>query len=174
MAATFFKRATSIKRLFMWQKILITATIILLIIIEAFFLGIIKKSCHDDICFRDSLQRCSPAKYLQLENFNYYKWTINGESKDNCNVDIQLVKMAAGTPVDKVLLFEGKEMSCKVPSDVIKKTESSKVENILNYCTGPLKEAIYQSIIERLYTVIVANLGNAIKELDKTIKTGAL
>lgn len=168
------KNKTKLRRLFMWQKILLTLTIVFFLVIATFLLGLIKKTCENADCFKESLRRCSTAKYLQLENFNYYKWTINGKSRNDCEIDIKLVKMAAGTPIDRILQFEGKDMSCRVPLSVLQTTESSKVENILNYCTGPLKEAIYQSIIERLYTVIVANLGTAIKELEKTIKTGAL
>jgi len=179
MAPRFFKKKRSpklnkLKNIIMWQKLLITATIVFLIVFAAFVLGFVKKTCQDDACFIESLKRCSTAKYMQLENFNYYKWSINGYSGDYCDIDVRLLKMAYGTPVDKIELFEGKEMSCLVPLSVLQNTDSSKVENILNYCTGPLKEAIYQSIIERLYTVIVANLGSAIKELDKTIKTGIL
>lgn len=155
-------------------KILITITLVILIVITAFLFGLVKKECKTDACFKESLERCSTATYMQLENYNYYQWTIDGKRGDNCKMDVELVRMAIGTPVDKVRLFEGKGMDCMVPLDVLKKTDSSKVENILNYCTGPLKEAVYQSIIERLYTVIIANLGTAIKELDKTIKSGVL
>ena len=182
MAFRFFKKRfadkkpvkANAKSIFAWQKILITVTIVTILVIEAFLLGVVKKNCDTEECFTNALQRCGTAKYLKLENYNYYRWVIDGKDDGKCDVNVQLIKMASGTPVDKVLLFEGKEMSCKIPLDILENTENVKVENILNYCTGPLKEAIYQSIIERLYTVIVYNLGSAIKELDRTIKTGAL
>ncbi len=179
MAKKIFKKKKLIEKpakpkFFTWQKILITATAVLIIVIAAFVIGMVKKECRNDACFKESLERCSTAKYLQLENYNYYQWVIDGKKGENCKMDVKLVRMAVGTPVDKIKLFEGKGMKCLVPLDVLKKTDSSKVENILNYCTGPLKEAVYQSIIERLYTVIIANLGSAIKELDKTIKSGVL
>ena len=165
------KKDLKVKHVFAWQKVLITVTIITIIVIEAFLLGVVKKSCDNDECFKTALNKCSTAKYLQLQNYNYYKWNINGKDNGNCDVDIMLVKMASGTPVDKVTLFEGKEMACKIPLSVLEKKDNTQIENVLNYCTGPLKEATYQSIIERLYTVIISNLGDAIKELYNTIKT---
>lgn len=169
----FNKKKTGTKIL-TWQKILITATIVFIIVIGAFMLGVVKKKCKDEACFNEALRRCSTATYLKLENFNYYAWSINGKTQDSCKINIKLVKMATGTPVDKVQLFEGKEMDCAVPKEIFSKAEGSKVENVLNYCTGPLKEAIYQSIIERLYTVIISNLGGAINEIQRTLKTGTL
>lgn len=168
------KENYALKKIFAWQKVLITVTIVTILVIEAFLLGVVKRECDTPECFNSALKKCSTTKYLQLENYNYYRWVIDGKDNGKCDIDITLAKMAAGTPIERAMLFEGKDMHCKIPLDVLEKKDNAKVENILNYCTGPLKEAIYQSIIERLYTVIVANLGDAIKELDKTIKTGAL
>jgi len=152
-----------------WKLLLGIATILLLITFFAFFFGVIKKTCKDDRCFNDALKRCRMANYLKLQNYNYYRYSIEGGEGEYCKLNIKLVKMAAGTPQDKIDLFEGKSMTCKIPRSELSKVQSDKIEGVLKYCTGPLKEAMYQLIIEKLYTLIIANMGEIIGGVEETL-----
>ena len=156
--------------MFSWKKILVTVTILVIITFFAYYFGFLKKTCTTPECFEESLQKCTPAKYLKLQNLNYYKYSIMGRRGDGCKVDIQLMKMAEGTALDKKTLFEGKAMTCRVPMDKLEAVSSDNIEGILNYCTGPLKEAMYELIIQKLYTIVIANLGDVIGEIQSTIK----
>lgn len=158
------------KTVFSWKKILITITILVIITFFAFYFGLLKKTCMTPECFEESLQKCTPAKYLKLQNLNYYKFSIMGKRGDSCRVNVELVKMAEGTALDKRAMFEGKGMVCRVPTDSLAKVKSDNVEGILNYCSGPLKEAMYELIIQKLYTIVIANLGDIIGEIQATIK----
>ena len=158
------------RSVFSWKKILITITILVIITFFAYYFGFLKKTCATPECFEESLQKCTPTKYLKLQNLNYYKYSIMGWRGDSCKIDVQLMKMAEGTAFDKKALFEGKAMTCRIPMDNLEMVKSDNIEGILNYCTGPLKEAMYELIIQKLYTIVIANLGDVIGEIQSTIK----
>jgi len=152
-----------------WKLIFGIISIMIIILFFAYFFGIVKKTCADESCFNDALQKCSMAKYLSLQNYNYYRYTIEGSKGGYCEVRIELVKMALGTPQDKLALFEGKGMTCRVPKAEITKMQGGNVEGILKYCSGPLKEAMYQTIIEKLYTLIISNMGEILGEMEDVL-----
>lgn len=154
---------------FSWKIWLAIASVLVIIVFLAFFFGIVKKTCNGDECFNEALRECSMARYLKLQNYNYYQYSIEGGRGDDCLLDVKLVKMAAGTPPDKIALFEGKDMSCRVPRSELINIETATVEGMLNYCSGPLKEAMYQLIIEKLYTLIVSNMGDIIGEIEDVL-----
>ncbi len=153
------------KRIFSWKKLLIAITLIVIITFLLYNFGYIKKTCEDDYCFQSSLASCSPAKYIKLQNMNYYRYSIMGYRTGGCKMDIKLVKMADGTPIEKILKFEGKDMACEIPRDDIRDINATNIEKILPYCSGTLKEAMYEHIIEKLYTIVISNLGDVIGEI---------
>ncbi|MBI4154367.1 hypothetical protein HY501_03450 [Candidatus Woesearchaeota archaeon] len=158
------------RQVFSWKRVLIVLTVIVFLSFVLFSFGFIKKTCDTEECFIQSLETCSSSKYVRLQNLNYYRYTVRGYSGDKCVVDIELRKMAEGTPEDKVALFEGKGMKCAIPEENIQNLERAEIEKVLNYCTGPLKEAMYQVIIEKLYTLVIANLGEVIGAIEDTLK----
>lgn len=155
---------------FTWTMILIIATVILLTVFFAYYFGLVKKTCATEECFQEALQKCSMSTYTKLHNYNYYVYTINGETSSSCKMNIRLAKMAAGTSPEKVALFEGKDMECTIPIEVISTATTEQISSILKYCTGPLKEAMYEQIIEKLYTVVVSNLGEIMGDIEQTLK----
>jgi len=157
---------------FTWKMGLVVFSILIVIVFLAFFFGIVKKTCTDEECFSDALKKCGMARYLKLQNYNYYRYTIEGTRGDECLINVELVKMALGSPQDKIDLFEGKGMTCRVPKKELSLMQSSKIEGMLKYCSGPLKEAMYQLIIEKLYTLIVSNMGQIIGEIEEVMVGG--
>lgn len=133
-------------------------------------LGAFKKNCKDESCFKQALDNCDYAKMLTTKNLNYYLYTIKGTQNGNCKVEISLEKMATGTPPERVAAFEGKKMACYIPRTEIAKIEDFEFNSMLNHCTGPLKEAMYELIIEKLYTIIIQNMGEVIVAVEDTIR----
>ncbi len=152
-----------------WKLVLVVLSVIVIATFFAFYFGIIKKTCEDEACFNEALQDCSMAQYYELNNLNYYKYSIDGKTGDKCKLSIDLVKMAMGTPEEKIEQFEGKGMRCEIPMSELKKVQSGNVEGILEYCSGPLKEAMYEQIIEKLYTLIVSNMGEILFEIEDVL-----
>src|SRR3990167_4992789 len=88
-------------QVFSWKRVLIAVTILVFLSFLAFSFGFVKKTCVDETCFLHSLERCSSAKYVRLQNMNYYRYTIDGYSGDNCVIEIEIRKMAEGTPQEE-------------------------------------------------------------------------
>ncbi|MDI6737965.1 MAG: hypothetical protein QME12_05630 [Nanoarchaeota archaeon] len=157
---------------FTWAMILIVATVILLTVFFAYYFGLVKKTCGTEECFQKELQKCGMSTYSKIHNYNYYTYTIKGSSGGNCKLNIRLAKMAAGTPPEKIALFEGKDMDCKIPMADVAGATTDQINTILKHCTGPLKEAMYEQIIEKLYTVVISNLGEIMGSIEDTLNKG--
>ncbi|MDD4878743.1 MAG: hypothetical protein PHO02_06985 [Candidatus Nanoarchaeia archaeon] len=157
---------------FTWAMVLIIATVILLTVFFAYYFGLVKKNCDTEECFQEELQKCGMSTYSKVHNYNYYTYTIKGASKGECRLNIKLAKMAAGTSPDKIELFEGKDMECRIPMTEVEGATTEQINTILKYCTGPLKEAMYEQIIEKLYTIVVGNLGEIIGSIEDTLNKG--
>ena len=119
--------------------ILIIATVIFLTVFFAYYFGLVKKTCTTEECFQESLQKCSMSTYAKVQNFNYYVYTVKGESKGICKLNIKLAKMAAGSPPEKIEMFEGNGMDCTIPMAEISTANTEQINSILKYCTGSLK-----------------------------------
>lgn len=157
---------------FTWAMILIVATVILLTVFFAYYFGLVKKTCGTEECFQEQLQKCGMSTYSKIHNYNYYAYTIQGRTAEECKLNIRLAKMAAGTSPEKIAMFEGKDMDCKIPMEEVQEATTEKINTILKYCTGPLKEAMYEQIIEKLYTVVVSNLGEIMGSIEDTLNKG--
>lgn len=146
--------------------ILIIAAIAWLI----FFSGLITKNCKQDkSCFEKYALKCKKVKLLTVNDNNIYIYKIKGDKKDLCIVNIELKKMAIGTPINLVNKFEGKSMQCNIPKEIFQKNPLDKTENIAQYCSGPLKEAMYELIIEKMYGLIIKNFGDIVDDVKKDL-----
>lgn len=142
--------------------------IVILISYGLYHYGFFKKSCKDAICFDEAFKKCRPARYTKIVNNNYYDYVINGKRGDNCLMKVTLKKMGSGTSLELIELFEGKSMDCKIPLTRLPVT-SLETEHLLGYCHGLLKEAIYEQVIQKLYGLIVQNLGDIISDIRETM-----
>jgi len=125
-----------------------------------FFSGLIKKDCkQDEECFNKVLSECKASKFIKLAENNFYEYKINGNKGSLCSMDIKLLKMGVGTPFDLVQKLEGKSMKCSIPINVLANQNFDEVGSLMNYCSGPLKEGILELIIDRMYGLIIKNIG---------------
>jgi len=153
-----------------WIKKVFYLLIIAVIIYGLFHYGFIKKNCgQDQDCFYTAAKDCKPAKLVTVKNGHYYDYAIKGERGDNCLVYVKLKKMAVGSPMDQIELFEGKDMSCKVPLTELEETNFTELKGFVNYCHGTLKEAIYEQIITKMYGLIIQNMDEILKAGTETI-----
>ena len=61
-------------------------------------------------------------------------------------------------------------MSCKIPKKELAATNFDNFDNLLSYCHGPLKEGLYEVIIQRMYSLVVSQLGDIVKEAQKVLR----
>lgn len=153
-----------------WYIKLFLLLIIAVIIYGLFHYGFIKKNCkQDQECFYAAAKTCKPAKLDMIKNGNYYDYSVKGKRGSDCLVYVKLQKMAVGSPADQVALFEGKDMSCKIPLTELEKTSFADLKGFVNYCHGTLKEAIYEQIITKMYGLIIQNMDEILKAGTSTI-----
>ncbi len=154
--------------------ILKTVTFLSLLIIVlgiAYYYGYFKKNCYQDrSCFDDAFKNCKPSKLISVVDNNYYYYAIDGKRGGDCRVRIQLMKMGVGTSEELINSLEGKSMKCNIPLSKTNSVSFDTMPDVLNYCSGPLKEAIYEQIIAKMYSLIISNLGPIVKEAKEFYK----
>ncbi len=157
------------KRLKEFRKSDIVLGLLLLVIITVLLgkIFLVKDCEKSGDCFDKMAAKCWPAKMFKINEDNMYKYTIKGRGLRSCVVEVENVQMALGTSVEMVERFEGKSMRCEVPLKVLDSTKFSELPELITYCHGDLKEAIYELIIERMYGLIISNLGDISSEVEK-------
>lgn len=154
-------------------KTVIFVVLIVAIIWIFYSYGYFKKNCNQDRdCFDEAFKKCKPAKLTSVIDNNYYYYTIEGSRGDNCKVKIKLTKMGVGTSIELVNALEGKEMTCNIPLTNVRELTFDTMPDVLNYCTGLLKEAMYEQIISKMYALIIKNLGPIVSEVKEFYKVG--
>lgn len=134
--------------------------------IVLYYFGAFKGTCEDEKCFQDSVSACSPKKYNFNVNNNVYTYVISRSLGENCKIKVSLERSAEGTDFDTRGKLEGKSMNCKVPKSELGAVNLNEVENLLGYCTGPLKEGMYEILIKKMYGIIISNLGEILGEVQ--------
>jgi len=171
MAVRFFRKRKTERKSPKVAIIAITISLLLAIFLAGKF-GLIRENCKQDTqCFEKAAKTCQPATYLTLKNLNYYRYTIYGERKGNCEVKIELKKMAVGTPLDRREVLEGKAMECSLPKAKLDDLAKGEITSLLKQCTGPLKEGMYELIIKKLHSIVISNLGDIIGSLEEVLKS---
>jgi len=153
-----------------YSKLAIYVVIIVIAVWFLFFSGIFKKNCKQDVeCFEERVVECKPTKYINIHNNNIYDYKVIKKSKGNCVIDIKLRRMAIGTDIKLVEKLEGKSMKCYVPIENLRYLKLNEMENLLNFCTGQLKEEIYEIMMEKMYGLLIRNLGGIEEEIKKKV-----
>ncbi|MBI4448318.1 hypothetical protein HY643_05030 [Candidatus Woesearchaeota archaeon] len=152
------------------KKVVVVVIILAVAFFIVYYFDLLKTNCMDEGCFNDAVRGCNQAKFLVVRNFNYYRYDIEGSKGDSCEINVAIKKMAIGSSVEQIRRFEGKSMVCLIPESKLSDAKLENLEGLLNYCSGPLKEAIYELIIEKLYTLVVSNMGQVVGEMGELVK----
>jgi hypothetical protein len=112
------------------------------------------KSCYDR-----HMETCKRTKLTTYDEGSTFIYQIERSQGGNCVVEITLASMAEEADQDSQLLFEGKSMTCAIPKGTTFNAET------LPYCTGPLKEAIYELTIQKMYNILAQSLGDIMQGL---------
>ncbi|MFH1332412.1 MAG: hypothetical protein ABIH63_03975 [archaeon] len=152
-------------------KIVIFTVLLVIMLGGAYYLGYFKKNCNQSrTCFDDAFKKCQPAKIVKILDNNYYYFTVDGRRGSDCKTNVKLTKMGVGTSQELIDSLEGKAMTCYIPMNRVKEVSFDTMPDILNYCSGPLKEAIYEQIIQKMYGLIIKNIGPIVSEVEDFYK----
>ena len=121
---------------------------------------------NNKTCFNNKAVLCQPALYTYENQGNIFEYRILGrEIDESCKIEIKLAKVSEASSLETKLLFENKAMKCTFPKKVLEISPIQETSGILNYCTGPLKEATLELMIKKLYGTIAQNLGGVLKQI---------
>jgi len=141
------------------------------IFVTAYYSGITRRYCSKDTaCFLEKAKSCKPAEVYTTQNNNVYQYRIYPTPTKTCIMKIELKKVQEGSLPEHQTLLEGKSMKCKIPKKEIKTLNLNNLNNIIPYCSGPLKESMYELIIKRMYELIITNLGEITAETKSLMK----
>ena len=141
-------------------KLIIIPIIIIILLVLGIFYFSYEFNCREDkSCYNRHLESCKKTKLTVLDEGSTFTYQITGKESNQCKVKVTILDMPPETDPEVASLFEGKSMDCKVDKGSTFNTE------ILPYCTGALKEAIYELTIQKMYNILAQSLSDIIAEL---------
>ncbi|MEK6934913.1 MAG: hypothetical protein AABW46_03470, partial [Nanoarchaeota archaeon] len=158
-----------IKNRFVFQSFSITRTIITLIVLgvlffNLYYFGVFKGSCDSKVCFDEALASCRPVKFDRVVDNNFYEYNVFRSLGAGCKLRVSVDKVAPGSAPDIRDLLESKSMECVIPKAILERQAYDDIENVLDYCSGELKEGVLQLIIKRMYSLVITDLDEIVKE----------
>tara|TARA_Y100000310_G_C20671809_1_gene810709 strand:+ start:442 stop:945 length:504 start_codon:yes stop_codon:yes gene_type:complete len=145
--------------------------IILILFLSAHYTGFTRKYCGADTsCFEERVASCNPSEVYTSRDNNIYYYKMIPTLTGGCSVKIKFERAQEGTLQEHISLLEGKSMTCKVPRKHLGEINIIEMEQMMPYCTGPLKESLYELVIKRMYELVVSNLGEIAEQAEKAMK----
>jgi len=144
-------------------KVLLSISLIIILTLAVYLTVPIKK-CYDRSCFNSEANRCRASSFLNKEEGNLIQYAIKGPRWRGCLLEIKIID----TNSIRTEFLEGKKMTCIIPFG--QKVFLEDVGGILDYCSGPLKEGLYEVLLERMTTLITKELANVTAEMEKVLE----
>lgn len=146
------------------RDLIIVLTILVLL---GLYFAIVPKNCkNNESCFNNAQSLCRPAKFTVSQEGNIFEYRIIGQEVKKCVISLKLSKVSTTYSPELKNFFEGKEMRCSIDTEQLKISPIQETSNLLDYCTGPLKEATLEFMIKKLYGTITQNFGAILKEIE--------
>jgi len=162
---------SGVRRIKNLPRFLILIIIIVGLFLAAYYLGFTREFCgKDQNCFSQKAASCSPAEVFVSRNNNIFYYQINPTIRNQCKLIVKFERAQEGTLQEHTELLEGKSMKCYIPKSEMRRINVIEMENIIGYCSGELKEGLYELIIKRMYELIITNLGSITEEAQKAMK----
>ena len=147
---------------------LIVIIIGVLIILSIFYLIFNTKNCENVGCFEAAAVKCKKATIDIKEGDSISQYTIKGDKKNNCILQIKIKEMSALSQEIKQK-FEGKSMLCEIPKNEFSRMKIEDMGSNLDLCHGPLKEEMYDVVIKKLYNLVVRDMSSILEEVERTL-----
>ncbi|MEW6062799.1 MAG: hypothetical protein AB1571_00300 [Nanoarchaeota archaeon] len=149
------------------KKVIIYLAIILFVLIVLYFYS--SENCGTDTrCFDKNAVKCKLTKLTTSNQGNTFLYEIRGSKGDNCIINVKMLDTEASYDVAQKL--KGKAMVCSVPKEKLNSEFLSDMDKTLNYCTGPLKESMLELVIEKMYGMIIKNMGDIVLKMQDVLK----
>ena len=157
------------KRWTLIGRLAVVGGIFLAVFVVGYYTGFLRENCKDDIsCFEQRARECRPSDLVYMQHNNVYVYTV-GNSIGDCTISVTLKRVEAGAPVEFQNL-EGEKMTCSIPKNELGGLTIENFNSYMSYCHGILKEGLYEIILTRVYSHLVGQMGDVIKEAEKALK----
>ncbi len=135
----------------------------ILLVIFSYFLLTYPKACnYDEKCFQENFVNCKRARVYKFSDGNLYEFIIVGKRQGKCGVVVKAIDIPNPELKEKL---ENKKMTCLLDTSYT----INEIPEMLDYCTGPLKEALLEIMLKRFYEIFISNLQNITQELEKAV-----
>lgn len=142
---------------------------ILVILSPIYFLSN-PKTCETAGCFEQAASECKKAKILVDDaGKSISEYRIKGEDEDNCLLEIEAKELTGDYSQSVKEKFEGKSMLCKIPLNEFSRMKFEKMGGNLDYCNGPLKEAMYDAVVKKLYNLVIKDMSTVLDEIERKL-----
>ncbi len=146
----------------------IFSLLIIIFITSILYYSSYEKDCGSDtLCFNQAALKCAKASITIPNNSTIFLYTIKGPEDSKCVVNVKVQDIINPTPETEI--FIGKDMDCRIQKEIITENFVSDLPSFMQYCSGPLKETMYEVIIQKLYGTVAQNLGEIILEMRKVV-----
>ena len=155
--------------MFIIKRGIVLIVIFFLIFAPLYYFKFYSKSCDSTICLEGAAKTCSKASLLLEETGGTLtRYTIKGKEGQTCNLEIKIERVPTLTDETRAS-FEGKSMTCIIPREEFSRMTAKDMGSKLDYCTGPLKEAMYDVLIKKLYNLVIKDMSSVLKEIERQL-----
>ncbi len=153
--------------------LLVCGVVLVLVVLVLIFIYFPKNCKSNEECFNFKASQCSRAKASLLKNDNVLEYKILGKRGDDCVVRV-IMKKVSGRQSDAIkLALEGKSMNCAIPKTLLQDKGLNQINNVYDYCTGSLKETFLDITLQKMYDLVVRNIGTLTSGLQQVLNQSA-
>ena len=153
----------------MKKRGIIFILIAVLLILSPLYLVFKTKTCETVGCFETAADGCDKAKILVEDGKTTSEYKIEGKDNDNCILKVKVKRVSPEFSESIKKQFQNKEMLCEMPSNEFSRMQFEDMGANLDYCHGPLKEAMYEAVVKKLYNLVVKDMGTVLEEIEKVL-----
>src|SRR3989344_2352512 len=123
-----------------------------ILVLTPFYFIFGPENCETKGCFETAADECSSTKYdfKEDDQITESAYKINGEEGDNCELLIEIKGVSDKYSQTTRMQFEGKSMTCLIPKEEFSRMTFEEMGANLDFCYGPLKEAMYEAVVKKL------------------------
>jgi len=158
------------RKLELIEKIGVLGGIFLIVFVIGYYTGYFRNDCgQDKACFNERFAKCRAAEYISAKQNNVYSYNSYPGVGGDCNLKVTLKRVVVGAPVEFKDL-EGRSMLCKIPKSELSSVDLDKMTDLIKLCSGELKEGLYEIIIQRMYSLMISQMDDVVKEAERVLE----
>ena len=143
---------------------------VLLILTPLYFI-LRPTQCETAGCFETAADSCDSATYVFKENDEITEsvYKIKGGKDEFCELEVEVKSVSERFSESTKRQFENKAMTCFIPKEEFSRMTFEEMGANLDLCQGPLKEAMYEAVVKKLYNLVVKDMSTVLEEVERNL-----